>query len=76
MESGFQVLDSRSFSVDLGFRIPIVIGIPDSYSCFPDSKAQDSGFYKQKFPFPDSTHKSYPVSLTWGEIIILESFRF
>ena len=26
MDSGFQVLDSRSFSVDLGFRIPIVSG--------------------------------------------------
>ena len=35
------------YSVDVGFRIP------DFYSCIPDSKAQDSGFYKQKFPgFP------------------------
>ena len=24
--------------------------IPDSYSCIPDSKAQDSGFHMQKFP--------------------------
>ena len=32
--SGFQVLLSTSFSVELGFRIPIVSGIPDSYSCF------------------------------------------
>ena len=32
-----------SLSVDLGFRILIVSGIPDS-------KAQDSGFQKQKFP--------------------------
>ena len=50
VDSGFQLLDSRSFSVELGFRIRIVSGIPDSYSCIPDSKAQDSGFHKQKFP--------------------------
>ena len=38
MDSGFQVLDSRFFwSVDLGFLIPIVSGIPDSLSCIPDS---------------------------------------
>ena len=50
MDSGFHLLDSRSFSVELGFRIRIVSGIPDSYTCIPDSKAQDSGFHKQKFP--------------------------
>ena len=50
MDSGFQLPDSRSFSVELGFRIRIVSGIPDSYTCIPDSKAQDSGFHKQKFP--------------------------
>ena len=42
VDSGFQLLDSRSFPVELGFRIPIVSGIPDSYSCIPDSKPQDS----------------------------------
>ena len=31
------------------FWIPIVIGIPDSLSCIPDSKPQDSGFHKQNF---------------------------
>ena len=35
--------------VQLGFRIPIVSGIPDPLSCTLDSKAQDSGFNKQKF---------------------------
>ena len=50
VDSGFQLLDSRSFSVELGFRIRIVSGILDSYTCIPDSKAQDSGFHKQKFP--------------------------
>ena len=42
--TGFQ-----SLSVELRFWIPIVSGIPDSLSCIPDSKAQDSGFHKQKF---------------------------
>ncbi|CAH3168734.1 unnamed protein product, partial [Porites evermanni] len=42
---GFQFL-----TVELGFLIPIVSGIPDSLSCIPDSKAKDSWFYKQNFP--------------------------
>ena len=50
VDSEFHLLDFRSFSVELGFRIRIVSGIPDSYTCIPDSKAQDSGFHKQKFP--------------------------
>ena len=62
MDSGFQLLDSKSFSVELGFRIPIVGGIPDSYSCIPDSKAQDSGFHKQTFP-----RFRNPDSLTWDD---------
>ena len=63
VDSGFQLLDSRSFSMELGFRISIVSGIPNSYSCIPDSKAkipdstgknfQDSGFHMQTLPgFP------------------------
>ena len=37
-----------------GFRIPTAVlripkrRIPDSYSCTPDSKAQDSGFHEKK----------------------------
>ena len=58
--SGLRIL--RSFSVKLGFRIPIVCGIPDSYSYFSDSKAQDSGFYEEKFP-----RFRNPNSLTWGD---------
>ena len=49
MDSGFQVLDPGSFSVELGFLIPFVTGIPDSLSCIPDSKDQDSRFHKRKF---------------------------
>jgi len=48
--------------VELGFWIPTVIGIPASYSCIPDSKAQDSGFHKQKFPGLRNLD-----SLKWGE---------
>ena len=39
-------MDSGSLSVELGFPITIIWG-------FPDSKPQDSGLHKQKFPgFP------------------------
>ena len=34
---------------NLDFWIPIASGIPDPLSCFPDSKAQDSGLHKQSF---------------------------
>ena len=42
---------SDSLAVQLhGFQIRIVSGIPDSLSWITDSKAQDSGFHRQKFP--------------------------
>ena len=41
VDSGFQALDSRFFVSGTWTR--------DSLSCIPDSKAQDSGFHKQKF---------------------------
>ena len=45
VDCGSQILDSGYFlSVELGFWIPIVSGIPESLSCTPHSKAQDSGF--------------------------------
>ena len=50
-----------SLSVELGYRIPIVSGIPDSFSCIPDSTAQDSKFHPQKFP-----RFQNPDSLSWG----------
>ena len=48
---GFQIPGTgfQSLSVELGFWIPIVSGIPDSMSCIPDSKTRDSGFHKQNF---------------------------
>ena len=42
--TGFQYL-----SVELGFWIAMISGIPDSLSCIPDSKTQDSGFHKQNY---------------------------
>ena len=46
------ILDSRYwirvlYQWNLVLRIPIVRGIPDSLSCIPDSKAQDSGFHSK-----------------------------
>ena len=51
-----------SLSLELGYRVPIVSGIPDSVSCISDSKTQDFKFHQQKFPRfqnPDSL-------LSWG----------
>ena len=53
LDSTQWILDSKywmvvSLSVELGFQIQIVSGIPDSLSCILDSKAQDSRF--QKWP--------------------------
>ena len=56
--------DFQFLSVELGFWIPIVSGIPDSLSCIPDSKAQDFGFHKQNFyGFRN------PYSIKWGELL-------
>ena len=69
MNSGFQLSDSRSFLVELGFWIPIVSGIPDSNSWIPDSTSKnfpDSGFLFRKF-----TRFRNPDSLTWGELSLL-----
>ena len=41
-----------SLSVELGFRITIIIEIPDSLSWIPDFKAQDSGFQSPGFQIP------------------------
>ena len=59
----FRYWISNSFlPAELGFRIPIISMIPDSWSWIPHSKAQDSGFCKQKFP-----GFCNPDYLTWGE---------
>ena len=63
LDSGFQLLDSRSFWVELGFCIANVSGIPDSYSCISVSQGQEPGFQKQKFPGFRN-----PYSLTLYEI--------
>ena len=44
VDSGF-----HSLSVELGFLVPILTGIPDSLNCIADSKAQNSGFLKHNF---------------------------
>ena len=70
MDSGFRLLDSRSFS-GLVFQIPVVSKMPDSYSCIPDWKAQDSGFHKQKISkIPDTTCKNSRIPLHVGNICV------
>ena len=61
LDSGFQVQEVDSLSVELGFRIPWALfqkpGVPDSISkTFPDS-----GLHKQKFAGFQNLD-----SLTWG----------
>ena len=63
VNSGFQVTGFQSLSMELGFWIPIDCVIPDSLSCILDSKTQDSGFLKQKFP-----RFRNPDSLTLGDM--------
>ena len=63
MDFGFRIPGTGFLylSVELGFWVPIVSGIPDSLSCTPDSKTQDSRFHKQKF-----LRFRNPDSHTWG----------
>ena len=70
LDSGFWILE---FLLELGFWIPIISGIPDSWSWVPHFKALDSKFQKQKFPefqipkakifwIPDFTSENLPDS--------------
>ena len=66
---GFQIPATgfQSFSVKLGFWIPVFSGIADSFGCIPDSKAQDSGSHEQTFPCflnPDSLSSGNPCLLS------------
>ena len=69
---GFRIsgIGSHYFSVQFGFWIPIVSGIPDSLSCIPDSKAQDSEFRKQKiFRIPESLKWGRDNAVSWQKLI-------
>ena len=64
--TGFQYL-----SVEPGFWIPIVCGIPNSLSCIPDStQVQDSGFHEQKFiafPYLGGIYASHCCNLVQSQ---------
>ena len=64
LDSGSTPWILDSLSLELGFRIPIVSGIPDSFSCIPDSKAQYSTFHKTNFQ--DSEY--WIPDLLWVEL--------
>ena len=68
-DSNYWIRILFQWNLDSGFQLLVLVsGIPDSYSCIPVSKAQDSRFHKQTFlRFPDSTCKNFPDSQTWGE---------
>ena len=57
------ILDSTRWIPDSWYWIPVFVNgtefqllwDPDSLKCIPDSKAQGSGFHKQKFPLHGAT---------------------
>ena len=57
-DTGFQFL-----SVELGFCISIVCGIPDSLGCIPDSIAQDFGFLQLYSGFQSTGFRIPPAVL-------------
>ena len=63
------ILDCTLWIPDsMHWTLVFVSGIPDSLSCIPDCKAQDSGFHKQKFP-----RFQNPDSLTWSRVQMVDS---
>ena len=55
------VRDSSFFLLELGFRIPVVCGIPDSLSWIPDSKTQNSVLHKRHFPDSGFRKQNFPA---------------
>ena len=64
-------------SGELGFWVPIVSGITDSLSCISNSKAQDSGFYKQNVPgFRNPLHGTSRMTETTWQWLILSKIDY
>ena len=52
-----------------GFRTPIVGGIPDSLSCIPDSKTQDSDYISKNLPrFPILRKQIFSGFRNWDSL--------
>ena len=63
--------------MELGFWIPILSGIPDSFSCILDSKALESGLNKQKFPDSECHKKRFPgFQISLAKISWIPEFGF
>ena len=63
-ECEFRISDTGFQLVELGYWIPIVSGILDSFSCIPDSKAQDSGSTSKVFlEIPQAKMSQIPESV-------------
>ena len=64
---GFQLLDSGSLSVELGFWIPIVSGVPDSLTCIQDSRFHKQTFHRfwnTEFPYMEQEYITlFPIFL-------------
>ena len=61
------IQDSFGFWIPYGgFRIPIINEIPNSWSCIPDSKAQDFQIPQVKISWiPDTRSGNFPDSRIW-----------
>ena len=60
------IAQCKEIQDSLGFWIKLVIGIPDSWSCIADSKAQDSGFQNlldSGFPYMGRNHNTTQQSM-------------
>ena len=60
MDSGFEVLDSGFFIIETWIPDSSNKWDPDSLSCIPDSKVQDSRFHKQNFPGFQNPESGFP----------------
>ena len=67
-----------SWSVEYGFRIAIISGIPDSLRCILYSKAQDSGFLSKNLLDSELHKQKFPDSgiLYMEGRVVLESSRY
>ena len=68
VDSGFQSPGSRFLSLELGFRIPVVTGIPDSLSCIADSEAQSSKAQTFGFRVPEAKISGIQIPLHGAKI--------
>lgn len=74
MDYGLQILDSIFLSMELGFRISIVRGIPDSLSCIPHFASKNfpdspTGVNLRKWALETRSNQILPMSNSRGLVL-------